>query len=442
MIVQRRTKALLLLVAIALLTGCASKPRQLMPTPVIYQEPGAQALFEQSSELFGSTDVDLLFITDRGAETNPEGILPYGEHRAKRIAFGSARVRIGPGISWDDLRRESRLAERSRDMDLSLGRVVEFGHFPDEPYEVNRTTGGLVFRDEAVMDLHRLASDQLREELEQRVAASPRKEVVLYIHGFNETFATAAFTTAELCHFLGRESVCSFFTWPASSSGNFLTSYTATTESAQYAVGHLKKAIRLLATTPGVERVQLLAHSRGTALMLDALRELFLETIAAGQEPAKALKIDNLVLFSPDIDVDVAGQAITAFVSDPDLISVWPTGRLPRSVNGRLTIYSSPSDRALRVSRILFRSDSRVGNLRAEDVSQGMQDYLARLGNFDILVYEGKRTDAFGHSYFTTNPRVSADVIALLRNGTRLGEPGRDLIRTGAVVWKFPPASP
>ncbi|MGB5834090.1 MAG: alpha/beta hydrolase, partial [Thiohalocapsa sp.] len=140
----------------------------------------------------------------------------------------------------------------------------------------------------------------------------------------------------------------------------FVTSYTSTTESAQYAVGHLKKTIRLLATTPGVERVQLLAHSRGTALLLDALRELFLEAIGAGQEPAKTLNFDNVVLFSPDLDVEVGGQAITAYVSDPDLISVWPTGRLPQSLRGRLTIYSSPRDRALLVSRILFRSDNRV----------------------------------------------------------------------------------
>ena len=69
------------------------------------------------------------------------------------------------------------------------------------------------------------------------------------MHGFNETFATAAYTTAELCHFLGREQMCAFFTWPASSTGNFLTSYTTTTESAEYAVEHLKKTIRRSART-------------------------------------------------------------------------------------------------------------------------------------------------------------------------------------------------
>ena len=53
-------------------------------------------------------------------------------------------------------------------------------------------------------------------------------------------------------------------------------------------------------------------------------------------------------------------------------------------------------------------------------------------------MYEGKRTDAFGHSYFTTNPQVSSDVIEMLRYVKRLGEPGRGLVQIRPIVWKFP----
>jgi esterase/lipase superfamily enzyme len=278
----------------------------------------------------------------------------------------------------------------------------------------------------------------LTAEVERRLEDSPRKEILLYVHGFNETFASAAYTTAELCHFLGREPMCAFFTWPASSSGNFLISYTNTTETADYSVDHLKKTIRMLAATPGVQGLQLLAHSRGTAIMLDAVRELALEAIASGKEPADLYKIDNLVLFSPDIDVDIATQQITGLISDPDLATVWPAGRLPRILKGRLTVYASPEDRALRVSQILFRSRNRVGQLRPEDLSPKAQAYLATLGRVDLITYEGERTDFFGHSYFTSNPEVSSDLIELLRYGKRLGEPGRQLIRTGPATWKFP----
>jgi esterase/lipase superfamily enzyme len=426
------------LAATILVAGCASKPRQLMPTPVIYQAPSTLSVFERPLEQRdASTDVDLLYITDRGPETDRESTLPYGQTRSRSIAFGSARVQIGPGISWETLERESRLVQRTRDLDMSLGEVRELGRFPNEPYDVEFRRDG-AYRDATDVREHHAAEHLFREELAQRLASSPNKEVMLYVHGFNETFATAAFTAAELCHFLGREPVCAFFTWPASSTGNFLTSYTSTTESAQYAEHHLRKMIRLLATTPGVERVQLLAHSRGTAVLMNTMRALLNEAIAAGKEPTEALHIDNLVLFSPDIDVDLAFQDVTAAISDPSMFSVWPSERLPSGLRGRLTIYSSPEDRALLVSRILFRSRHRVGNVRAEEVPEGLQRYLAPFDKLDIIVYEGERTDIFGHSYFTTNPRVSSDVIQLLRYSRKPGEPGRELERVGPVVWRFP----
>ena len=434
------------ILAIALLVaGCASKPRQLMPTPVLYQAPSTLApstlsVVEPSARTTRrSTAVDLLYITDRAPETDPESTLPYGQGRSKSIAFGSAWVEIGPNVSWDALEQESRLSERTRDLDLTLGRVTEVGRFPDEPYAIELRADG-AYRSAEAMRQHEAAKQRFQEALQQRLARAPDKDIMLYVHGFNETFATAAFTAAELCHFLGRESVCAFFTWPASSTGNFLTSYTSATESARYAENHLRKLIRWIASTPGVEGIQLLAHSRGTAVLMSTVRELFNEAIAAGNEPSDVLPIDKLVLFSPDIDVELFSQDVTAGFSDPDMYSVWPSQRLPRALRRPLTVYSSPRDRALLISRILFRSERRVGNIRAEDVPEQAQRYLKPFDKVDIIIYEGKLTDTFGHSYFTTNPRVSSDVVQLLRYGKRPGQPGRQLVKVGPIMWKFPPA--
>lgn len=194
----------------------------------------------------------------------------------------------------------------------------------------------------------------------------------------------------------------------------------------------------MISATPGLERLQILAHSRGTALTLRAVRELALEAIAAGKEPVNLYHIENLALLSPDIDVDIAGQQLTGLLSDPDLVTVWPEGRLPRVLRGRLTIYASPEDRALLVSRWLFRSRNRVGQLRPEDISERAQRYFAALDRADFIAYEGQRTDFFGHSYFTSNPMVSSDLIQLIRYGKRLGQPGRELVKTGLVTWEFP----
>lgn len=427
-----------ILCASLLLGGCATGARPLMPTPVLYQTPGGQPVFDPAHAVPATPDVDLLFITDRANETAADSPLPYGQTRARHIAFGAAQVRLVPGLTWDGLREQSQLAQRTREVNLELGRVRELGRFPEEPYQIARNAAGQLLRDRAELDLHATAKAGLQAEVTRRLATAPSKEVLLYVHGFNESFATAAFTAAELCHFLGREQVCAFFTWPASTTGNFLISYTTTTESADFAVEHLKKSIRTLAGTPGVEGLQLLAHSRGTAVLLRAVRELALEAIAAGREPVDLYRIRNLVLLSPDIDVDVAAQALTGFLSDPDLVTVWPEARLPRVLAGRLTIYTSPEDRALRVSKILFRSRNRVGQLRPEDIPEATQRYFAIGGRTDLISYGGKRTDLFGHGYFTTNPAVSSDLIQLVRYGRQLGEPGRELIQTGPVTWTFP----
>ncbi|RDE49421.1 MAG: alpha/beta hydrolase [Candidatus Accumulibacter meliphilus] len=429
-----------------LIGGCATSARQLMPTPTLYQRPDRQPVFDPSPAARQSPDVDLLFITDRAPPTAAEiaeqgkdaGPLPYGQERGRRIAYGTALVRVVPALDWETLREQSQLAERTREVNLELGQVQELGAFPREPYQISRGPGGKILRDRAELARHFESKAAFQDEVQRRLAQAPKKEILLYVHGFNETFATAAYTAAELCHFLGREQVCTFFTWPASSRGNFLTSYTTTTESAEYAVEHLKKSIRMLATTPGVEGLQILAHSRGTALTLRAVRELANEALAAGKEPADLTKIDNLVLLSPDIDVDIAGQEITSYLSDPDLATVWSEGRIPRVLKGRLTIYASPEDRALRVSQLLFRSRHRVGQLRPEDIPEPIQRHFEMTGRIDLISYEGERTDRFGHSYFTTSPEVSSDLIELIRYGKQLGEPGRELIKTGRVSWVFP----
>lgn len=443
---SKLVNASVMLCSALLMGGCATGPHQLMPTPRLYQLPDGRPVFDQAAEsrLRQDPNLDLLFITDRApatgaeldAQTKDEGPVPYGQQRARHIAFGSAEVRLVPELDWDALRDQSQLAKRTREVNLALGEVRELGVFPEEPYQILRREGRGILRDPADLARHVEAKGRLQGEVQRRLAQTPKREVVLYIHGFNETFATAAYTAADLCHFLGREPVCAFFTWPASSSGNFLTSYTTTTESAEFSVEHLKKTIRLLATTPGMDRLQILAHSRGTALTLRALGELVIEAIAAGKEPTELYKIENLVLLSPDIDIDIAGQSIASLMSDPDLVTPWREGRLV--LNGRFTIYTSPEDWALAVSKILFRSRERVGQLRPEDVPESIQRYFEIIGYVDLISYEGKRTDFFEHSYFTTNPKVSSDLIQLLRYGRQPGEPGRGLIKTGRVTWHFP----
>jgi hypothetical protein len=42
------------------------------------------------------------------------------------------------------------------------------------------------------------------------------------------------------------------------------------------------------------------------------------------------------------------------------------------------------------------------------------------------------------HSYFISNPRVSPDIIAMLRYGLRPSEPGRPLEQLVGPFWRVP----
>jgi esterase/lipase superfamily enzyme len=408
-----------------------------MPTPALFDRPAARGIFAQVPAERRKAYVDLLYVTDRAPDTSTGAESPYGQERSRSLAFGSAQVALLPPMDWEELQRHSLTNPREKGIALQVASVRELGRYPTEPYPVQTTARGIK-RDPTTLEHHERAEIALKAEVQKRLQSAPSREVVLYVHGFNETFASAAYTAAELCHFLGRSHVCSFFTWPASSTGGPLTSYISTTESAQYSVGHLKKYIRTLAQTPGVEGLHLLAHSRGAAVMLNALRELSLEAVAAGENPADAMKFDNWVLMSPDVDVDVASQQLEVFASDPNLSTPWRSPELPKFLNGRFTVYASPEDRALRLSEVLFRSRHRVGQLTPDSIPPSIQEYFAKVGNVDIIVYEGKRTDRFGHSYFASNPRVSADLIELIREGTPPGSPRRPLIRAGKIAWEFP----
>ena len=141
---QRLLMAAVVSLTTVLIGGCASSARQLMlmPTPALYQLPGGQPLFDRSLDSSQSPDLELLFITDRAPptaaeiEAQAEGAepLPYGQERARRIAFGSAEVRMVPGLDWETLSEQSQLAERTREVNLELGQVRVLGTIPEEPY--------------------------------------------------------------------------------------------------------------------------------------------------------------------------------------------------------------------------------------------------------------------------------------------------------------------
>jgi esterase/lipase superfamily enzyme len=268
----------------------------------------------------------------------------------------------------------------------------------------------------------------------QQLALTPRKDVFIFVHGFHNDFNDAAFAMAELWHFLGRIGVPIIYTWPAGHPGLF--GYTYDRESSEFTVYHLRQTIQFLSTFPEVERIHLIAHSRGTDVAVTALRELTIAARAAGIDPKVKYKIHNVVLAAPDLDRQVAQQRI---LGDHLVHSAY-----------RFTIYTSPADKAIGWSDKLFDSPKgRIGNVSVEEIPETTRVALERgNANFAYVNFwpatdkSDSDADSFGHSYFRNAPTVSSDLILMLRDDLDPGPPGRPLEYLGFKFWRVPPGYP
>ena len=171
-----------------------------MPTPRIYTGTLAPPLFTVPAP--SATSVNLLYVTDRTPVTRADGSLSYGSDRSRSMAFGSVIVEIGERVPWPTLAEQSKEDPRKLPLELHLGAATELGRFPTIPYDVDAVQGGIT-RSPAVVDKHEQAAAALQEEVARRIAVSPRKDLVLFVHGYANTFQDAAFSMADLCHFLG-----------------------------------------------------------------------------------------------------------------------------------------------------------------------------------------------------------------------------------------------
>jgi len=407
---------ILTLVAV-ILVGCATG-RPLMPTPNVYQGTQEDTVYPELPAELKSNMVDLLYVTDRKPEIDDQGKLFYGFGRSPSVAFGSAIVEIGDNAPWATLVKSSLVDERSERLKLEMGPITELHRFPETPYSVV-LIDGVIQSDPVAIRQTREAKAALHAELGRRLAPARKKEVVVFIHGYNNDFDDAAFSLAELWHFLGREHVPILYTWPAGRGG--LKGYSYDRESGEFTIFHLKNFLKSLATADEIDKVHVIAHSRGTDVAGSALRELFLEAEAEGLDTRAHFKIQNLVLAAPDMDFEVVLQRLVAEKIEAGV--------------GRLTIYTSQKDRAIGVAEHLFGSLTRLGKLQAADFTPAQIEALRRISRVSFVELQG-RADATGHGYFHSSPAASSDLILVIRYDRPPGaDHGRPMQPNGFGFW-------
>jgi esterase/lipase superfamily enzyme len=409
----------------ALLSGCSATEGSLAPRPAVFATPQNEAAVSSTQPAVASHDLNLLYITDRAKIVDPQtGAFSYGSERSYTMSFGSIDVRVEPDST-------GAMGE------MKLTTIQEIGRFPEVPYAAKVTSAGYR-RAPDVVAAHEEAVATLQDEIRRRLANTKRKEVVVFVHGYNNTFSDAASATGNLCRLLGPDFVCVILTWPAGGKRGAFMGYDVDIESAEFAVSEMRKAIRAIGETPGLRALDLIAHSRGTDVLASVFHLLGVETYVSRASIAETLKVRNIVLFAPDIDIDVATAKIFDVFSDPD--EPYGAKKNPNATikSGalHLTIYSSPGDQALGLSSSIFGSRLRLGQLHL--TGPEAKALRADPGHFADLIEVDENLGAFGHGYFLSNSAVRSDLVALIRYGLKPGDPGRPLVKIGKAFWRIP----
>lgn len=203
-----------------------------------------------------------------------------------------------------------------------------------------------------------------------------RRGAVVFVHGFNTTFAEGAYRLAQLGHDIDLSGALVHYSWPSRAHA---LGYVYDRDSALFGRDGLETLLRQVEAA-GAERVLIVAHSMGAALAMETLRQIALQ-----EDRAVLDRIEAVVLISPDIDVDVfRAQARRV-------------GRLANPI----IIFTSGRDRALALSARLTGRAGRLGSLTN----------VGELGDLDVLLLD---TTAFSTGVGHFNVGNSPALLALL----------------------------
>lgn len=202
---------------------------------------------------------------------------------------------------------------------------------------------------------------------------------LVFVHGFNNKYEDSVFRFAQIVHDSGMQATPILFTWPSRAS---LFAYEYDKESTNYSRTALEQALRVLADDPDVKDITILAHSMGTWLAMESLRQM---GIRDGHVNSK---IHNVILASPDIDIQVfAKQFVEMGTPKP-----------------KFTIFVSQDDRALAASSLITGRVSRLGAINPAE--EPYRSKLEQAGITAIDLTKVKSGDGMNHGKFAESPQI------------------------------------
>ncbi len=379
-------------------------PMRLMPAPLLFQDSRV-TLTDQSPVLAEGAMIEVFYASNR-FPIGPQEARVYTVAPDTRLHLGRAHMRIGEeGTTLTQLYEWTTGAGRDDRPFVHLGRMEEYASLAQEG-EAEATADPEVARWIA--------------EINESLALSPHKNILVYVHGANTTVERAAGQAAMLRHFTGRNAVVVVFVWPTAE--NFLR-YSRDIESAYASAPRLVELISLLVEQTEVENIDVFTYSAGGTVGSYALGHL------PAADPVAAARLGEVIHAAPDADQ-------SQFIKD---LAAYAPGA------NRVTAYVNLRDSALLLASVV-NLGTRAGRPDVQQLTEEESLLLLEAAEqSDLQLVQIHPANLVGtagtsHTFWYEDPWVSNDVlVTLLFN---LPPPDRELDSgegvSGAPYWTIP----
>lgn len=350
------------------------------------------------------------FATNRAFEPRDGGGVRFKAEINQPIACEFRVGRAEVEVRGRGERREYRLNEKSVQIyperrmrsDADCQAVVDGGELPAElAYPKARAMAR-----EIAESRERFGSTEMFAELQADMQANAC-DALLYIHGFNNTFADAIEAAAELADRYaqaGKALRVVLFSWPSEGKlfppTRYFDDRTAARLSAMAlarALARLRDLIEEFARDGRAcnQRLHVMAHSMGNYALRFAVNDLINKYADGRPLPV----FENVFLMAADADDD-------ALELDLNVAKLQPLGRIAQHIH----VYHSKGDIALRVSDWTKGNPNRLG----AGGPRSMPKVDDRVVAIDCREVDDTPGDNGKHNYFRRRAEVVADVAAVL----------------------------
>ena len=392
----------------AVLAGCQS-PVRLMPTPVPFVDGYVDPFATAGVELAG-TEVPVFYATNRAALVEkPEPVHLFVPTETLRL--GVAHVRVGDEtLDWETLHRLSLSADADERPILELKKLEQLA----------KLDAG-----ERVDDAPAVRAFFAR--VNEALAASPDAELLVFVHGSNNTVPRAAAQASQFRHFTGRRMVVIVFMWP--SAGSILR-YLTDVGNAAATVDTFARFVEMLGAHTNASRIDVLAYSAGAQVTSPALAKLAAPRPGETREQLRErLRLGHVYFTAPDIDTRRFVDEMKAYVD----------------LTKRVTLSLNLNDSVLRFAAIVHRA-SRAGRPDPTELSAEQTTFLIDASNelrFDMINVDPENIPNLpprSHAFWYEDPWVSGDMLVQFLLDRAPDQRGLDPHATpdGKRYWGFP----